>query len=74
MFTIIPYTPDLAPAVADAYNALIRPVPHCHPADAEAVHAALAAAGDEWRHAALFYSDLGYRVVDWTYGYERRLD
>jgi ribosomal protein S18 acetylase RimI-like enzyme len=50
-FTIVPYTPDLAPAVAEAYNALIRPVPHCHPADANTMHAALAAAGNEWRHA-----------------------
>jgi GNAT superfamily N-acetyltransferase len=41
---IRPYTPELAPAVTRAYNALIRPVPHCSPVDAETFHAAVAAA------------------------------
>jgi ribosomal protein S18 acetylase RimI-like enzyme len=44
MTTIVPYTSDLAPAVARAYNELVRPVPHCYPVDPEALHAALAAA------------------------------
>ena len=44
MTTIVPYTRELAPGVAQAYNDLIRPVPHCHPVDAETVQTALAAA------------------------------
>jgi hypothetical protein len=33
-------------------------------------HAAISTALDNYR-AALFYSNLGYQVVDWTYGYGR---
>ena len=36
-------------------------------------HAAISTARDNYR-AALFYSNLGYQVVDWTYEYGRCLD
>jgi ribosomal protein S18 acetylase RimI-like enzyme len=44
MTTIVPYAPERAADVAKAYNALIRPVPHCYPMDTETFHAAVAAA------------------------------
>jgi GNAT superfamily N-acetyltransferase len=36
-------------------------------------HAAISTARDNYR-AALFYSNLGYQVLDWTYGYGRRME
>jgi ribosomal protein S18 acetylase RimI-like enzyme len=36
-------------------------------------HAAISTARDNYR-AALFYTNLGYRVIDWTYAYGRRVD
>jgi len=44
MTNIVPYTRERAAAVTKAYNALIRPAPHCYPVDAETFHAAAAAA------------------------------
>jgi GNAT superfamily N-acetyltransferase len=40
----LPYTPDMTPDVARAYNRAIRPVPHCDPVSAETFHATVAAA------------------------------
>ena len=36
-------------------------------------HAAISTGCDNPR-AALFYTNLGYRVIDWTYAYGRRID
>jgi GNAT superfamily N-acetyltransferase len=36
-------------------------------------HACISTARDNFQ-AALFYANLGYRVVDWTYAYGRALD
>jgi GNAT superfamily N-acetyltransferase len=45
--SILPYSPDLAPAMARAYNDLVRGVPHCFPAPAEALATALAPTVEE---------------------------
>jgi len=36
-------------------------------------HTAISTARDNYR-AALFYTNLGYQVIDWTYAYGRRID
>ena len=51
---IRPYTPDMAPDVARAYNTIVRSVPHCYPVSAEGFNATLSAAdpnGDSSIHS-----------------------
>lgn len=54
---IVPYEPGLLSEVTAVYSRVIEGVPHCW---------------DHWR-AFVFYSNLGFRVADWTYGWRRAL-